>query len=132
MNKIEDYFPVVECGFKPAGYRVVCQLRKPKTKTKGGIILTDDSRDVENDNTQIAKIIALGPAAFRTRDTGASWPEGDWVKVGEYVRIPKYISERWKVRSGDSFDDQVVFCVVKDLDIQGAITVDPLEVLAYV
>ena len=84
---IEEAFPDVPCGIQPFGYRVVIQLRTPPKQTKGGIHLDVESRETEKWNTQIGKVVALGPLAYCDRKTGAKWPEGSWASVGDFVRI---------------------------------------------
>ena len=57
---LDEAFPPCDAGVKPFGSRVLCQIRTPKTKTKGGIILTGDVRETEHYNTQVAKVIDVG------------------------------------------------------------------------
>lgn len=135
MNKVvfaydgeEDAFPKIEPGVRPFGSRVVVQVRRAKRKTKGGIILNDESRDTEQWNTQVGKVVAIGPLAFKNRNTMDEWPEGAWVKLGTYVRAPKYGGDRWSVATEDG---EVVFAMFNDMDILGEITGDPLAMKAY-
>lgn len=136
MNKVqfeydgeEDAFPSVDPGVKPLGSRVLVQVRRPKSQTKGGIILPGETRDTELYNTQVAKVRALGPLAFRNRNTMEPWPEGQWVDVGQYVRAPKFGGDRWSVSVGNG--EEIVFVLFNDLDIVGAITGDPLAMKAF-
>lgn len=131
MN-IEEAFPKVEPGMIPVGNRVLIQIRQPKRKSKGGIILSDDTRDTEKDVTQIAKVINLGSLAYRNNTTMDHWPEGKWCDVGSFIRIPRYIGERWSVKFGAEPDDFVTFGIVRDTDVIGVVTVDPTEIVAYV
>lgn len=135
MNKVvfayegeEDAFPKIEPGVRPFGSRVVVQVRRAKRKTKGGIILNDESRDTEQWNTQVGKVVAIGPLAFKNRNTMDAWPEGAWVQIGTYVRAPKYGGDRWSVATEDG---EVVFAMFNDMDILGEITGDPLAMKAY-
>lgn len=136
MNKVEfeyegeeDAFPKVDPGVKPFGSRVLLQIRRAKTKTKGGIILAGETRDTEMWNTQVAKVIAMGPLAFHNRNTMEPWPEGSWVKVGSYVRAPKYGGDRWSVRVEDG--EEILFVLFNDLDLLGEITGDPLAMKSF-
>lgn len=136
MNKVQfayegedDAFPGVDPGVRPFGSRVLVQIRRPKTKTKGGIVLLDESRDTEMWNTQVAKVRAMGPLAFHNRNTMEPWPEGAWVDVGDYVRAPKYGGDRWSVRLGEG--DEIIFAMFNDLDLLGKITGDPLAMKAF-
>ena len=127
---IDEAFPKVDPGHIPLGERVMVQIRKAVTKTKGGIILTDDSTKTEHDNTQVAKLIASGPLAFKNRDTGELWPEGEWVKIGEFVRCPKYGGDRWEIR--DAIGEPITFAIFKDTDLIAKVTADPRNVRAFI
>ena len=60
---LDEAFPPCDAGVRPFGSRVLCQIRTPKTMTKGGIILTGDVRETEHYNTQVAKVIDIGTSA---------------------------------------------------------------------
>lgn len=135
MNKVEfaydgldDAFPNIDPGVRPFGSRVLMQVRRPKVKTKGGILLLDETRDTEMWNTQVAKIRAVGPLAFRNRNTMEPWPEGAWFSVGDYVRAPKYGGDRWAVEFNG---EDIVFVMFNELDVLGGITGDPLAIKAF-
>lgn len=129
MN-LEEAFPSVEPGLIPFGSRVLVQIRSPKKTSQGGIILHNETRETEIWNTQIAKVHSLGPLAFKNRNTMESWPEGAWCKPGEYVRVPKYGGDRWKVPYGN--DEEALFVIFNDLDIVGGVVGDPLAIKAFI
>jgi co-chaperonin GroES (HSP10) len=137
MNKVQfeysgldEAFPPIDAGVKPFGSRVLCQIRLAKRKTKGGIILTGDTKDTETWNTQVAKVVAIGDLAFKNRNTQEPWPEGSWAKPGDFVRVPKYGGDKWTVKIDD--DQEVIFVILNDLDLIGAVTGDPLAMKAFV
>lgn len=130
MTTLEEAFPSVEPGLVPYGSRVLVQIRSPKKTSAGGIILHSETRETEVWNTQIAKVVSLGPLAFKNRNTMESWPEGSWCKAGEYVRVPKYGGDRWKVSYGN--DEEALFVIFNDLDIVGGVTGDPLAIRAFI
>jgi co-chaperonin GroES (HSP10) len=116
---------------------VLVQIRSAKKRTAGGLYVPADVQGVEKDLTQIAKVISVGPLAFKNRDTKKLWPEGAWCAPGEYVRVPQYGGDRWGVlpssHSGMAVkEDYVTFAVFDDLDIVGKVTCDPLSVVAYI
>ena len=63
-NALAEAFPAVNAGIQPFGSRVLIQIRTAKSKTAGGIILTADTSDTEKWNTQVGKVVAVGPLAF--------------------------------------------------------------------
>lgn len=129
-GSIEEAFPNVDPGVRPFGSRVLCQIRLPKKKTKGGIILTGDTKDTETWNTQVAKVLAVGDLAFKNRNTQEAWPEGAWAKPGDFVRVPKYGGDKWTVKLDE--DREVIFVILNDLDLIGAVTGDPLAMKAFI
>lgn len=129
-NAMAEAFPAADAGVQPFGSRVLVQIRTPKTKTASGIIIDSGSRDTEKWNTQVAKVIAHGPVAYRNRNTLEPWPEGGWAHPGDYVRVPKYGGDRWEVPLPDG--SNALFVIFNDLDIIGRVEGDPLAIRAFI
>jgi co-chaperonin GroES (HSP10) len=129
-ENLDEAFPAADPGVAPFGSRVLVQIRTPKKKTKGGIILTSDVRETEHYNTQVAKVIAVGSLAFKNRNTMEPWPEGSWCAVGEYVRVPRYGGDRWSVKT-DGGEDEAILVIFNDLDLVGKVTGDPMAIKAF-
>lgn len=139
-EQIAEAFPPVDPCHKPYGSRVIVQIRSPKTTT-GRIQLPDDAIESEKWNTQIGVVRATGPGAFRNRGTGELWPEGEWCKIGDFVRIPKFNQDRWEVAYEADHDAPalgyekkrlVLFVCVNDLDVLSGVTGNPLGVKSYI
>lgn len=125
-------FPTLNPGVVPCGSRVLVQLRRPMKMTRLGIILPEDTRETELYNTQVAKVIAMGPLAYRHRDSGKPWAEGQWCAVGDFVRISKFGGDRWHMQVEKSQQgDQITFALFDDHNILGRVEGDPLAVTAY-
>ncbi len=129
-DALAEAFPDVDPGVQPFGSRVLVQIRTPRRITKGGIILSSETQDTERWNTQVAKVISVGPLAFKNRDTQQSWPEGAWCTAGDFVRVPKYGGDRWEVPVNKN--DSAMFVIFNDLDVIGQVTGDPLAVKAFI
>jgi co-chaperonin GroES (HSP10) len=140
---LEEAFPDVDPQTIPFGSQVLVQIKSAATRTESGLHLTGDTVETEADNTRVAKVIALGPGAFRNRETLQVWPEGEWVKPGDYVRIPLYGGDRWRVLmgertwkdiNGDLKSEKIFsqFALIEDLNLKGKITGDPLAQLAWI
>jgi co-chaperonin GroES (HSP10) len=125
-----EAFPAADAGVQPFGSRVLVQIRTPKTKTASGIIIDSGSRDTEKWNTQVAKVVSLGPVAYRNRNTLEPWPEGGWAHPGDYVRVPKYGGDRWEVPLPNG--ESALFVIFNDLDIIGRVEGDPLAIRAFI
>lgn len=130
QSGIEEFFPEVDFGITPTGSRVLVQIRRPKTKI-GSILLAESTKETEFDNTQVAKVIAVGPLAFRNRNTMELWPEGAWYRKGDFVFVPKYAGSRWRRDIPGQKGEKVEFVIFNDLDIVGTVNSDPLAVQAY-
>lgn len=133
MTDIELVFPSVDPGLTPLGSRVLVQIRLPKRKV-GSIILPDDVKDTDADNMQTARVVGMGPLAFKSRETGEPWVEGAWVQPGEFVRIPKYAGDRFTVPHPQPTEpgEKVIFAIFNDLDLTAKFTGDPLTHKAYI
>ena len=131
-TSIEEAFPNVAPGFRPVGNLVQVMLRTPLMRSMAGMVINPDERQTERDNAQVAKVIAVGPLAFRNRDTYEMWPEGVYCKVGDFVRVPKYQGDytvvpymrtTWEYRNDarveEIVEDRVVFAQFKDIALLG-------------
>jgi co-chaperonin GroES (HSP10) len=131
-DSLDAAFPKADPGLKPFGSDVLVQLKTPPTHSAGGIVLVEESRETDQWNMQIAKVIAFGPVCFCNRDTLKRWPEGSWCEVGDYVRVPKYGGDRWWV-DAEGADGRALFVLVNDLDLKGKVPEDKaLEMVAYI
>jgi co-chaperonin GroES (HSP10) len=127
-------FPSVDPGAKPLGGRILVQLRRTKKKaTSAGIILVEETKETEKWQNMVAKVIEIGPLAFKHRDTMAAWPEGSWCEVGEYIRVPKWGGDRWEVAvpGEDPLEDKALFMVLNDHEVIAKLTGDPLAMKAF-
>jgi co-chaperonin GroES (HSP10) len=136
-NEQEDRFPAIEPGVMPLGTRVLVQLRTPVTKSKGGILITEDSRDFEKWNTQIGLVVAVGPVAFKNRTTMEPWPEGQWVQPGDFVRVPKHGGDKFEVPLPPELAQQIrgeaaLFVTFNDHEMISKITGNPLDAKVYI
>lgn len=127
-------FPSVEPGAKPLGGRILVQLRRAKKKaTSAGIILVEETKETEKWNNMVAKVIAIGPLAFKNRDTMQGWPEGSWCEVGDYIRVPKWGGDRWEVKvpGEDDLEEPALFMILNDHEVIATVTGDPLAMKAF-
>lgn len=127
-------FPSVDPGAKPLGGRILVQLRRTKKKaTSAGIILVEETKETEKWQNMVAKVIEIGPLAFKHRDTMQAWPEGSWCSAGDFIRVPKWGGDRWEVKvpGEDDFEDPALFMVLNDHEVIAKLTGDPLAMRAF-
>ena len=132
---LEEAFPEVDPLMAPYGARVLVQLRAVKDKvTASGIYIPEETKETEKWNTMIGKVIAIGPLAFKKRESMEPWPEGAWAQVGEFVRVPKWGGDRWEI---DFTDDhgakgKCLFTFFNDHELIGKVTGDPRDIKAFI
>ena len=115
-------FPSVDPGAKPLGARILVQLRRSKKKaTSAGIILVQETKETEKWNNMVAKVVEIGPLAFKKRDTMEPWPEGSWCEVGDFLRVPKWGGDRWEVEVPGE-EDPALFMVINDHEVIAKLT----------
>ncbi len=118
----EDYikqnFPEINIGVKPSGNQIVVQLRQIKEMSAGGIVYAKPTRDINQDNTEIARLISVGQIAYKHRETGEVWKEGAWASVGDIVITPQWGGFRFKVPHPEG---EITFAVFEDFHIKGVI-----------
>ena len=131
---LEEAFPEIDPMMAPYGARVLVQLRAVKEKvSKAGLVLVEETRETEKWNTMIGKIIAIGPLAFKKRESMEPWPEGSWAEVGDFVRVPKWGGDRWEVDyEKGKYKGKALFTFFNDHELIGKVTGDPLKIKAFI
>jgi len=131
--QLREAFPDIDPGAIPVGGRILVQWRAvAECISPGGLILPEETRETEKWNTQVAKVISMGSLAFKKRDTLEPWPEGTWIEVGDYVRMPKWGGDRWEVpfKIG-KIEAKALFSIFNDHEVIAKVTGDPMKVKAY-
>lgn len=131
---LDEAFPVLDPLMAPYGARVLVQLRAVKEKvTTAGILLPEETKETEKWNTMIGKVIAIGPLAFRKRESMEPWPEGAWASVGDFVRVPKWGGDRWEIDFEDNgLKGKALFTFFNDHELIGKVTGDPRAIKAFI
>lgn len=134
QQTLEEAFPNVDYNMEPFGSRVLVQMRTSKLMTKGGIALLGETQETLTWNNQVGKVVAIGPTAFKDQKTLEPWPEGDWCKVGDFIRVPKHGGDKFEIKvpgrdKGDG--DVALFISVDHLNLLGRVP-SPLNDIAFV
>ena len=116
LRSEEEVFPNVDPGIEVVGDRVLVQLRRQKTKSKGGIVLVEETTQTLKFNETVAKVVQVGPLAYKNLDDLTPWVEGPWCSVGDLVRTIKYGGDRFVVDAGDE-GAAVVFITLQAREI---------------
>jgi hypothetical protein len=95
--------------------------------------LIEETKETEKWNNMVAKVIEIGPLAFKHRDTMISWPEGSWCVAGDYIRVPKWGGDRWEVKvpGEDELEDPALFMILNDHEAIAKVVGDPMAMKAF-
>lgn len=100
-----------ETPIRPTAWRVSVMVPDVEEVTKGGIIRPDLVRDNEKILNVFAKVVELGPLAYKRNDMIQAGP---WCKPGDTVLISKYAGSRVLV-------DGVEHRIINDDEVQAVV-----------
>ena len=83
---------------EPSGWRILVLPFTPKEKTKGGIIIAQESLEKLRIATNCGYVIKLGPLAYHDKE---KYPIGPWCKKGEWVIFARYAGSRLPIEGGE-------------------------------
>jgi co-chaperonin GroES (HSP10) len=86
---------------------------KLQGKTKGGVLLTDDTVTESQVTTNICKVLKMGPECYKDKE---KFPSGPWCKEGDWVLITRYAGSRIRIDGGELriINDDEILAVVDD------------------
>ena len=115
VGKIKHELPV------PSGWRLLVLPFTPKEKTKGGIIIAQESLDKARIATNCGYVIKMGPMAYGDKE---KFPSGPWCKEGDWVIFARYAGSRLPIEGGE-------VRLLNDDEVLGTIN-NPESVLHYI
>ena len=83
---------------EPSGWRLLVLPFTPKEKTKGGIIIAQESLEKLRIATNCGYVIKLGPLAYHDKE---KFPTGPWCKKGQWVIFARYAGSRLPIEGGE-------------------------------
>ena len=102
---------------KPTGWRILVLPFKMKEKTKGGVILAENTLERQQVASQVGLVLAMGPQCYKDKER---YPEGPWCKVNDWVMFARYAGSRVKIEGGEMRmlnDDEVLATIDSPEDI---------------
>ena len=102
---------------KPTGWRMLVLPFKMKEKTKGGVILAEDTLERQQVASQVGLVMAMGPQCYKDKER---YPEGPWCKVKDWIMFARYAGSRIKIEGGEMRllnDDEVLATIDSPEDI---------------
>ena len=104
----------------PSGWRLLVLPFSPREKTKGGILIAQESLDKLRIATNCGYVISMGPLAYHDKE---KFPTGPWCKKGDWVIFARYAGSRLPIEGGE-------VRILNDDEILGTLK-DPESVLHY-
>ena len=101
----------------PIGYRMLIRPFAGEAKTKGGIILSEQTQDTIAMTTVIGIVVKMGDLCYLDKD---KFPTGPWCKEGQFVMYGRYAGSRFKTKYGEHRilnDDEIIGVVKRPQDI---------------
>ena len=115
VSDIKDELP------QPSGWRLLVLPFTPKEKTKGGIIIAQESLDKARIATNCGYVVKMGPMAYGDKE---KFPTGPWCKEKDWVIFARYAGSRLPIEGGE-------VRLLNDDEVLGTIK-DPESVLHYI
>ena len=101
---------------QPTGWRMLLLPFKMKEKTKGGLILGQETLEKQQVASQCGLVLAMGPHCYDKE----KFPEGPWCKQGDWVVFARYAGSRIQIDGGEVSllnDDEVLATIDNPEDI---------------
>jgi len=83
---------------KPTGWRIVVLPFRMDEKTKGGILVGQDTLDKQQVASQCGNVLAMGPQCYKDKER---YPDGPWCKKGDWVIFARYAGSRIQIEGGE-------------------------------
>ena len=83
---------------EPSGWRILVLPFTPKEKTKGGIIIAQESLEKLRIATNCGYVLKVGPLAYYDKE---KFPTGAWCKKGDWVIFARYAGSRLPIEGGE-------------------------------
>ena len=102
---------------KPTGCRMLVLPFKMKEKTKGGVILAEDTLERQQVASQVGLVMAMGPQCYKDKER---YPKGPWCKEKDWIMFARYAGSRIKIEGGEMRllnDDEVLATIDSPEDI---------------
>ena len=106
---------------QPTGWRILVLPFTPKEKTKGGIIIAQESLDKARIASNCGYVVKMGPMAYGDKE---KFPTGPWCKEKDWVIFARYAGSRLPIEGGE-------VRLLNDDEVLGTIK-DPESVLHYI
>ena len=97
----------------PSGWRLLVLPFTPKDKTKGGILIAQETLDKLRIATNCGYVLKMGPLCYADKE---KFETGPWCKKGDWVIFARYAGSRLPIDGGEVrlLNDDEVLGTIKD------------------
>ena len=97
---------------EPSGYRILVLPFTPKSKTKGGILFSQETLDKARISTTCGYVLKMGDLAYKDTEKFGK----PWCKKGDWVIFARYAGSRLPIEGGEVrlLNDDEVLGTIKD------------------
>ena len=102
---------------QPTGWRILVLPYQGTGKTKGGVLLADETVEMHQVATVCGYVLRMGPDAYKDKD---KFSEGPWCKEKDWVIFGRYAGSRLKIGGGEIRllnDDEILATISNPEDI---------------
>ena len=102
---------------QPTGWRILVLPYQGTGKTKGGVLLADETVEMHQVATVCGYVLRMGPDAYKDKD---KFLEGPWCKEKDWVIFGRYAGSRLKIEGGEIRllnDDEILATISNPEDI---------------
>ena len=118
-EKKENNIPEASKLPKPTGWRILVLPHRGQGKTKGGVLLSDQTVEETQVATNVGLVLEIGPDAYSDKER---FPNGAWCKKKDWVIFARYAGSRLNIEGGE-------LRILNDDEILGT-TDDPESILS--
>ena len=94
----EKYKEETEKLPKPTGWRIIVLPFRMDEKTKGGILVGQDTLDKQQVASQCGNVLAMGSQCYKDKER---YPDGPWCKKGDWGIFARYAGSRIQIEGGE-------------------------------
>ena len=101
---------------QPTGWRMLVLPFKMKEKTKGGLLLGQETLERQQVGANCGMVLKAGPHCYDKE----RYPEGPWCKKGDWVIFARYAGSRIQIDGGEVRllnDDEILATIENPEDI---------------
>ena len=101
---------------QPTGWRLLVLPFKMKEKTKGGLLLGQETLERQQVGANCGMVLKTGPHCYDKE----RYPEGPWCKKGDWVIFARYAGSRIQIDGGEVRllnDDEILATIENPEDI---------------